>query len=424
MCGIALSTEGYSRVKEMLASMEHRGPDGTHFARMSNVFLGHNRLAIVEEANLEAEQPMLGANYMAAFNGEIFNYKDLQLGTEIQAVAKLAVEQNQDLPAVLNGYYAVVTYRSDRNQIVLHRDYFGVMPLFYVVDEHHVEVASEITAFSPCDTRNVKVVPANSKVVIQLGDGNHAKVLRHDSLLRMSQASYVETFQAMLRGIERCFNHSDRPVSVALSGGLDSSILLAAMKSMDLLPETIVTTFINDVGASDRSEVERARALVKSLGYADRHIVVPVDTSINVRKFLSTAPNPIRDFAALRHATVASACPSKVILCGEGLDELGLGYPLNREFPTPVERFNKKLSLLKSQAVMTLDRVNLAGMAYSKEYRVPFLDMNFVQHALGIDQVGKSVFRQFAKDLGVPDSIIGAPKYSTEETVGRAAAYR
>jgi asparagine synthetase B (glutamine-hydrolysing) len=148
---------------------------------------------------------------------------------------------------------------------------------------------------------------------------------------------------------------------------------------------------------------------------------VPVQQH-DVRSRLPYA-NPIRDFAFQRHATVAKHSPTKVILCGEGADELGLGYPVNKALTGPVERYLKKVSLLKSQASMTLDRVNMAGMMYSKEYRVPFLDLEFSLACLGHDQTNKELFRKFAHTLGVPKEIIDAAKYSNEETTGRAIAY-
>ena len=414
MCGLIFSTSSL-KAGSMLASLQHRGPDayGVKHCGNGNV-IAHTRLAIMDVTNVEAQQPLFDGSVYTVFNGELFNYKTLGLGTEIQAIHKL-LRGGHELSMLLSGYYAAVQYRTSDQTLILARDYFGVMPLFYTICSGGVHVASERKAIR--SSGKIRSVPANSRVTIDLKT-RKVKIHRYPEVLRMAKTppEFLETY--LLSAIEECASHSSSGFAVALSGGLDSSILLAGLKRINAKPNEIITTYLNEPSG----EVARAEELTALLGWDSLHKVVKTQVLSNseLRYHLETPPNKIRDFAFMRHATVAKHTQSKVILCGEGLDELGLGYPLNREFPTAHERFLKKVSLLRSQASMTLDRVNLAGMMYSKEYRVPFLSLDFVNAALSHDQMAKSLFKDLARSLGVPSSIVNANKYSIEEARGRA----
>lgn len=422
MCGIVFTNAGVERARNMMQAIKHRGPDSQTLIEQWGICLGHVRLAIVESTNPMAEQPIVGNNHITAFNGEIFNYLDLKMGTEIECLTKLMFYK-ESLSTLLNGYYAGVQYRPDTRTLVMCRDYFGVMPLYYTVGaDGVVEAASERRALRG----DVKEVPKNSRVEISMDPLSRCKVRvkRDHEVLRYGNYGEGVLLSTFLQAVHRCANgHSDAPVSVAYSGGLDSSLLLAAMKLNGDTPLEIITVHNGDVLGE---EAKRAIDYVQSLGWGSLHKVVVADRTVPVRDIADgTPPNPIRDFAILRHATVAKNCQAKVLLCGEGLDEIGLGYPLNRNVDAPLKGYRRKISLLKSQSSMTLDRVNKAGMWYGKEYRVPFLDMDFVCAALGFNGSGKQVFRRYlAKKLGLPDYLSNASKYSSEETVGRAINFK
>lgn len=416
MCGIALTTRGHQAAKEMLTFLAHRGPDGSRVVTFGGVSIGHARLAIVDTDSPDAVQPYAKGHFVCAFNGEIFNYRDLSDATEVALLGRLMAEEH-DLTQLLNGYYAVAFHDTGRNKVVLARDLYGVMPLYYTHGDGHFEAASERKALAG----RVHEVPANCRVEYDL---KTCRVTIHKFSqpfrLGQTQSNVYDLTDAFLRAVQRTAIHSDNGFSVALSGGLDSSMVLCALKQLGSTPDAIITTYTQ---TDDTSELDRARRLVEHLGWSHLFAAIPVlDLKpADVCYWIETPPNPIRDFAFKRHATVAKASPTKVILCGEGADELGLGYPSNRELLTSVDRYFKKVSLLKSQTTMTLDRVNKAGMMHSKEYRVPFLDLDFSLLALTSDQTNKDMFRSVAEFLGVPDYIINASKYSHEETVGRSA---
>lgn len=409
MCGIVLA-HTQERAQEMLDKIKHRGPDKLTVMKSGSLYMGHARLAIVDTNSAGAEQPLqVTDQYTVAFNGEVFNYKDLDASkTEIQLLAELMNERH-DLAQLLNGYYAVVFHDISRNQVVLCRDYYGVMPLYYT--EAPFEVASERKALNGHSKR----VPRNSQLTYDLKT-QRVKVRPYSQLFRMS-GNTLSLDKLWLDAVRTVATHTDCGFSVALSGGLDSALVLAALKYLELEPTCIITT---KVQGKDDAEVKRACEIVNQFKWSRLHYVVDTYVDPNVRYAIESPHNPIRDFAFMRHATVASNSPTKVLLCGEGADELGLGYPLNRAYSRSLDEYFKKVSLLKSQESMTLDRVNLAGMLHSKEYRVPFLDMDFSLSALTYEQRNKDMFRHLARVLDVPSSIIHAAKYSNEEAVGRS----
>lgn len=425
MCGIALTTRGVRRLSEMLNELKHRGPDGKGVRIHGRVYIGHRRLAIVDTQHPDAVQPYVkDDHYAIAFNGEIFNYKQLTKSTEVSLLGELLAKEH-DLTQLLNGYYAIAFHDIGRNKIVLARDLYGVMPLYYTHYEGHFEAASEKKSLL---NGHVKAVPANSKVEFDLATHKititqfsqpfrYGKRSDHSGHLHFYDASDLANM--FVEAVQRTATHSDNGFSVALSGGLDSAMVLKALHGKGLIPEAIITTYTQ---TTDTTEVDNAKGIVRFCGWEDRHLVVPCEvlSEYALRHAIETPKNPIRDFAFQRHATVAKHSPTKVILCGEGADELGLGYPLNRKLPHTYDAYFKKVSLLKSQATMTLDRVNKAGMMHSKEYRVPFLDLDFSIMALGYDQQGKDLFRLVARHLGIPEQYRNVAKYSNEETIGRA----
>ncbi|QDH83433.1 asparagine synthetase B protein [Achromobacter phage Motura] len=425
MCGIILAAgPKYLSGGYMSTQLSHRGPDADTAGVNGNVFIAHRRLAIVDTTSLNAQQPRFKAQqYACVFNGELFNYKKLTCGSEIELISEL-LYAGHDLSQILNGYYAVAMHDISRNRITLARDIFGVMPLFYAKYEGSFFVASERKAmYALVPEDKIKPVPANTRI-------DYCLKTRKLTFTKYTQpwtfnlpgviyGPYEShTAQVFLNAVREVAQHSDNGFSVALSGGLDSSLVLAACRGLGLTPTAILTTYIAE---TETEEMRSAKALVKHFKWEHLHKLIKLEEpDYDLRHWIETPPNPIRDFAYRRHAAVAKHSPSKVILCGEGADELGLGYPLNGEFNTPLARYMKKVSLLKSQATMTLDRVNTAGMQYSKEYRVPFLHIPFVQHALTVDQVGKTHFRKMATYLGIPDGILPNNKYSDEERIGRA----
>jgi asparagine synthase (glutamine-hydrolysing) len=392
----------------MESRLRHRGPDQAHWHVNRAVSALHTRLAIVDPNG--SFQPLVDGTSFTMFNGELFNFSDWA-GTEIAAMHEAVQDRGRPF-SLFNGYYATIHYDSGRNEVRAYRDPLGVMPMWYSIDhDGHLSLCSEWQ-----QEGEWKELPPCSELRFSIKT-KRMKIIRHPFELVFSAVTSGEQSltRAFHKAVERVVTHTDVGYDLALSGGLDSSMILASIFEQQLpLPQRIITTYFEE-----NEELARASRLVRHYGLTHLFQAVnvpPIDKRF-IRDWLPTA-NPIKDFAFWRHYHVARHAKSKVLLCGEGADEIGLGYPQNRSL-TQVQAYWRKISWLKSQRAMTLDRVNLAGMACSVEYRVPFLDHDLVRHALSIDQRGKSMFRSIALNLGLPNEIVDCAKYGTEEQVNR-----
>lgn len=408
MCGIVASTNR-DWVIQNYTKLGHRGPDCVSIKEFKHFTMAHLRLSIVGITDPDASQPYCDRNCCCCFNGEIFNYRDFGL-SEIQTLVKL-IREGHNLTQLLNGYFGICYYDFSRNEVVLYRDLYGVIPLYYSIKNGDIFIASEKKILGSC-----KRVMPNSKVTISL-DTMQEKTYEYDWPFTLTQQEDLDILKrAFDRAIKRVALHSDCGFDVAYSGGLDSTLVLYSLKEQNIIPQSIITVFTQ---TTDTSELDRAKQVVKNLGWENLHIIKKCE-EFDVRPWIESPINPIKDFAFLRHATVAKYSKSKVILCGEGADELGLGYPVSRKLKGPYDEFLKKISLLKSQDTMTLDRTNKSGMMFSKEYRVPFLDKDFSLLALGYRQTQKSAFRKMGQLYGIDSNILNCAKYSNEETEGRS----
>lgn len=424
MCGIVLART-YEEAWEMLEVLAHRGKDDRRIVPTwaGGWFVGQNRLAIV--GGKQAYQPFVAKNgAVTTFNGEIYNYKEIRdslrettEGTEV-AVLSALIEYCSGFSRILDGYYGLIHVRN--NLITIARDLLGVVPLYYgVKDGKLAVVASESKAIKNVD-HILEVQPGST---IRFNREGHA--FDRDKFdpysLHLEDVDHAHIQFLLKRAVGRRIRHSDAPVSMALSGGLDSSMILWAAAQMRLVGEGFLDEAIT-VGADPNSdEVQNARELA-ALCRIDWKFVqvseeqVMRDCSMIRWHLEDQEDNPVKWRGMLRNYYVAKNAKNKVILCGEGADELGCGYPSHKEAKFGLQLEWKSLSTVWSMPAINLDRVNKGGMAWTKEYRTPFLDRALVLYMLGCKkEIEKGIFRETAKRMGVPEFILNKPKYGEEE---------
>jgi asparagine synthase (glutamine-hydrolysing) len=376
MCGIA----GFARhggggvsvemLGRMAAAIRHRGPDGYGFFTGARVGLAHVRLSIVDVA--AGAQPMTSddGRIVVTYNGEIYNHIELRRELErhghtfrtrcdTEILVHAFEEWGPDMLQRLNGQFAFALYDRLRETVLLARDRFGVRPLFFAQRNGDLFFGSEVKALlatgevsATLDPRALDevftfwAVRAPRTVfagIAQLEPGTYG-VWRDGALFmhRYYELDYpeadieprdvIEQLDEIMRSAVGMRLRADVPVGAYLSGGLDSSITasLAAAAS----PHTLRTFSITfDDPQYDESSFQRSVA--ESLG--SRHAVAAMSASAIASTFpcvirhaetplLRTAPVPMYHLAKLtRDAGI------KVVLSGEGADELFLGYDLFKE---------------------------------------------------------------------------------------------
>ncbi|WP_040814952.1 asparagine synthase (glutamine-hydrolyzing) [Nocardia concava] len=374
MCGIAgvRRFDGAPVSRELLAEMgrrlHHRGPDDQGIWIDGSVGFAHTRLAIIDVDG--SAQPMAGSggNTHIAYNGEVLNYRELREGLEYPFTTRgdtevlLAVYEKHGPPGVgaLRGQFAYAIHDSRSEETHLFRDRLGILPLYYYRTESFLAFASEIKALLPVidsptvDTASLHDFLAHRSVpapytfvegVRKVPQGHHLTAradgtVRIEAFWRLPAAGEtlavtperaVDLLDDALMDSVRDALVADVPVGAYLSGGVDSS-LICALVARQRNGEGL-HTFSAAFGDERVDETEWARVAAKIVG-SDHHetIVSPADFEESWARLSWNRDSPLSepaDVAIYRLAELARD-HVKVVLSGEGSDELFGGYPKYR----------------------------------------------------------------------------------------------
>jgi len=372
----------------MVRTLHHRGPDGSGTRQVGATWLGHTRLAIVDLDG--GEQPLRSRDgeRWVVVNGEIYNHDTLRasLGgewlTDSDSEVVLRVVERRGTAGIhdLRGMYAwCVASRS--GEVVLARDPLGVKPLYWARHHDRVLAASELAAF-PEDLRvHVEEFPPGHHWTPRAGlqpfvdlraDPLGMELGPAPELTRREQARTAvrETLVTAVR--ERTM--ADVPVGVFLSGGLDSSIVAAILARL-ARPGTVVRSFA--AGTEDSSDLVAARVVADHLGL-EHHERVYTDDEV-----MAVLPEVVRVTESYEPSLVRSAVPNyllaelaaqhvKVVLTGEGADELFAGYHHLRDMDVDSLR-DALADGIDALHHLNLQRCDRVSMAHGLEARVPFL---------------------------------------------------
>lgn len=442
MCGIALvnGSPALVEVERMLDLMRHRGPDasGVHAPPGGATIVGHVRLAIVDPVG--GAQPLVApAGVAAASNGEIYNHEAIRdgfdpslmiNGSDAAVLLPLYDACGARLADRLDGMYAFVVV--DGDEVVAGRDRLGIKPLYRATSGRRLAYASELKALMGGDWDVTTVAPGE----VWTGDDPHRYYeLPEPQLGGATDAEAIEHWSGRLREtleeavVKRLM--SDVPLGTFLSGGLDSSIITA----LAARHQPGISTFA--LGFAGSADLAAARLVADHLGTQHHEIAVAEDEpAAVVSEVLYHLESWDRDLvrSALPTYLVArfAATQLKVVLTGEGADELFAGYRYHAEYAAHPNTLQRELH--RSVAAMhnsNLQRVDRMTMAHSLEARVPFLDPTVVEVAMSIpaelklrrDRNGtlieKWILRHAFADL-LPSEIVWRTKSQFDEGSGAA----
>ena len=381
MCGIAglwrpdSAPVDSDALRRMARALRHRGPDDEGYFEAPGIGLGHRRLSIIDVAG--GQQPMCNedGSIWVSFNGEIFNYVELRADLEkrghvfktrsdTETLVHLYEEKGLDFVDSLNGQFAIALWDAPRRRLVLVRDRVGIRPLFHatlpdgtlmfgsemkallahgaLAAEIDPEAVNQVATFwvtLPPRTsfKGIEELPAGCMLVQEEQRRSLRTYWRHafpreNEYEEHSLQHWEERVRELLSDAVRIQLRSDVPVATYLSGGLDSSILSAIVKREH---NNSLTTF--SVGFTDSRFDERSfqRRMVEHLRTDHREVLVDtlaIGQSFSdvvwfaERPIMRTAPAPLLRLAQLVHDSGI-----KVVLTGEGADEIFGGYNIFRE---------------------------------------------------------------------------------------------
>ncbi|GAC1529051.1 MAG: asparagine synthase B [Thermoleophilaceae bacterium] len=406
MCGIAAQYGGtdHGVVARMLERLEHRGPDDGGSIELEEAWLGHRRLSIVDVSGGRQPLSTRDGSLWLVGNGEVYNHEairgrlngtDFRTSSDNEVALALVARQGPAALAELNGMFAFVIAGEDERFIAA-RDPVGIKPLYWARRDDEVLFASEITAFDVDWQADVEAFPPGHYWTPASGLVRFASAVppavRHASpgLGRRDQAIppelLEETREVLVSSVERHMM-GDVPVGVFLSGGLDSSLVAAIAQRYLSERGQQLKTFA--VGLADSPDVIAAAIVAEHLG-TEHHASV-----YTAEQATAVLPEVIATIESFDPSLVRSAVPNfllarftaehvKVVLTGEGADELYAGYEYMREFDDPIELHDELVRTVEGLHNLNLQRCDRVTMAHGLEARVPFLDQEVIESALRV----------------------------------------
>ncbi len=397
MCGIvAIIGKGKDQelVKQLSKRMSHRGPDESdlHVTENGHI-LSHERLSIIDLHS--GRQPIQGSSSAwMIHNGEIYNHQELRDGilkhhtfrtkSDSEVIVHLYEEFGYDFLNQLDGDFAFVVI--DGDDYIAGRDPMGVKPLYYGLDERgRMYFASEMKPIAD-QCKTFSTFPPGHYYTPKTGFVKYYKPEYEDYTKAISELD-LELIRDTLTEATRKRLMSDVPIGVLLSGGLDSS--LTSSIASRLLKEKGKTLHSFSIGLdADAPDAKAARQVAEFLGTQHHEVHFTIEQGIEVLDKLIWHLETY-DVTSVRASTpmyfLSKAITDrgiKVVLSGEGADEIFGGYLYFRNAPS-TEDFQKE-TIERVQKLFTADllRADKSTMAHGLEARVPFLDKAFLDVAM------------------------------------------
>ncbi len=444
---------------ELSQRQRHRGPDWSGVFVDAGAILVHERLAIVDPAS--GAQPLRSRDgaLALAVNGEIYNHRELRAasdydfttGSDCEVISAMvrdggAAKFIEHGINQLNGIFAFALWDGDARRYLIARDPIGVCPLYWGHDTHgRLCVASEMKSLAGL-CADVSAFPPGHIYDSASGELRqyYKKPWRDYAATEGKSVEPADLKLAFEQAVHRQLM-TDVPYGVLLSGGLDSSLVAACaarfarerIEDEDRSEAWWPRLHSYAIGLEGSPDLAAAQIAADALGTVHHGFVYTFSEG------LDALPEVIRHIETYDVTTIRAATPMyllarrikamgvKMVLSGEGSDELFGGYLYFHKAPS-AEAFHEE-TVRKIDALHSYDclRANKAMMAWGVEARVPFLDLEFIDVAMGMDakykmvdksggagrSIEKAVLRQ-AFDGALPDSILWRQKEQFSDGVG------
>jgi asparagine synthase (glutamine-hydrolysing) len=379
MCGIAgiiTAPDAPPPDADVLAALtraiKHRGPDGSGHTVVGRVALLHNRLAIIDLAT--GDQPLFAGSAALVANGAIYNDRQLRDGlagvkfathSDSEPPLHLWLRDGPDYARQLRGMFGIAIHERAARTVTLTRDPFGIKPLYVAQSDRCLAFASEAQALLNAGIVPRAVRPAARDELLQMQFTTGAETIfpgirrvlpgetlvcadgrvlerRHNPALPEGGPEVIDEASALLR-LDRALEESvdlhqrsDVPYGMFLSGGIDSAAILTLMARLNTSPVLAFTASFSHPGSAD--ERIQAATVAKSLGA--RHEMIEVTEAMvwrHLPEIVACMDDPAADYAAISTWFLARRARQdvKVVLSGEGGDELFAGYSRYRSAMKP-----------------------------------------------------------------------------------------
>lgn len=458
MCGIigvfdlkAEAAKLRPQVLKMAKKVRHRGPDWSGIFSCDKAILAHERLAIVDPASGKQPLKSKDGNLVLTVNGEIYNHQELQKQTpdyeflthsDCEIILALYKKKGIHFLEDLNGIYAFALYDVENDAYLIARDHIGIIPLYMGWDEAgSLYISSELKSLEGICVKFQEFLPGH---YLYSKEGNTPKRWYKRDWEKYDSVKDNYSDIAVLRaGLEKAVHRqlmSDVPYGVLLSGGLDSSIIAAVTKkfaarrieSGDQEQAWYPQLHSFAVGLEGSPDLAAARRAAEHIGtiHHEIHFTIQegLDAISDVIYHLETY-----DVTTVRASTpmylmarVIKSMGIKMVLSGEGSDELFGGYLYFHKAPTPKDFHEETVRKLSKLHLYDCLRANKSLASWGVEGRVPFLDKEFMDIAMRLnpkdkmakdDKMEKWILRKAFEDY-LPEDIVWRQKEQFSDGVG------
>ena len=392
---------------KMSQKIRHRGPDWSGIYCGGSAILAHERLSIVDPES--GGQPLYSPDrkQVLAVNGEIYNHQEIrrqfagryefQTGSDCEVILALYREKGINFLEDLNGIFAFALYDEERDEFLIARDPIGVIPLYIGYDsDGTVYVASELKALEGQCERYEPFLPGHYYWSVAPGQKWYYRRdwMQYDAV-KDNPASVEAIHDALTTAVKRQLM-SDVPYGVLLSGGLDSSVISA-------IAEKFSEHRIEDdsktkaywprlhsfaVGLKGAPDLAKAKMVADYIGTVHHEINYTIQEGLDAIRdviyFIETY-----DVTTVRASTpmyllarVIKSMGIKMVLSGEGADEIFGGYLYFHKAPTAKDFHEETVRKLGKLYLYDCLRANKSLSAWGVEGRVPFLDKEFLDVAM------------------------------------------
>lgn len=470
MCGIVgifnigeQTPELRQKALRMSQKIRHRGPDWSGIYTGPSAILCHERLSIVDPES--GRQPLFAPDkkQVLAVNGEIYNHTSIrqstsdyqyQTGSDCEVILALYREWKANgassfVPLLerLSGIFAFALYDVEDGSFLIARDPIGVIPLYIGYDKDgKVYVASELKALEGQCDRYEPFLPGHYYWSREADKGMQRWYTRgwmQGETVPKEELSYGDAVEEVRLGLMSAVKRqlmSDVPYGVLLSGGLDSSVIsaIAARYASHRVENDGATeawwprlhSFA--VGLKGAPDLAKAKLVAERIGTVHHEINYTIQEGLDAIRdviyFIETY-----DVTTVRASTpmyllarVIKSMGIKMVLSGEGADEIFGGYLYFHKAPTPEEFHNETVRKLSKLHLYDCLRANKSLSAWGVEGRVPFLDKEFLDVAMTLDpsykmcpgkEIEKKVVRDAFSDM-LPEEIAWRQKEQFSDGVG------
>lgn len=429
----------------MLERLTHRGPDGAGHRQLDGAWLGSRFLSIVDPES--GDQPVSGGaarDVWVVGDGMIHNYRRIrdQLGadrfrtaSDLEAAAVLFDDEGPLAFEKLWGPFAIVIADA-RGRFAAGRDVLGLAPMYWVRKDDTVLFASEMTAFDTELRPHIEPFPPGHVWTPAGGLEPIRDFPGATPVLLQSRAPYEDppawvfdaVRESLVRATERCMV-GRVPIGVLLSGGVDSSIITAIAARRSAADGRTLKTFA--VGLEGSGDLEAARLVAEHWGTDHKELVYTAEDAIDavprvVARLESFDPTLVHSAVPNFFVSRLAARHAKVLLVGEGADELFAGYTHYGAITEGEALHSELLETLKGMHIGGLQRVDRVAGALGVEPRLPFLDLDVVELAMALppewklvadDRPAKWLLRR-AFDGWLPDEVLWRRKEQFGEGTG------